>query len=319
MTVLKPAAFALLAGLSVLATSCASVQGFPERPESLDIILKQLNETYSTEAVLKAYDGKSTDEEKVAYRNEVIAARMWAIDISFAEYQKDIFSHRSSFVVGGDTLKFAMGAAGALTTAGQTSQILSGLAGSFDAASASVDTNVYNSQTQIAIMSTMRAERATVKLAIQENSKQDATRYPLTAALSDLNDYYMAGSFPGALAAIASTAGEKQAIVDAELEVANRLDTNLLSRLSSVSAAFPKIASMSDAEVSQLLNNPPEDSKVTTDILAEFSLPPITELSAKQSRFVLRQILQSLASSDTGESALSAWLGEIDDLAKLAR
>ena len=200
---------------------CASVQGYPDRFQENKPILEQLKSRYGVEVALKEYERLGGEPElQKAYRNEVIAAHLMGMDVQFAHFQRSMFSQRTTLRVGGDIAKSAFSAAGALTTAGQTSQVLSGLTGAFDMGTESADKNIYAQQTQVAVMSIMIAERAKVRTRIQKSLELSTTDYPLAFALSDLEEYFLAGSIPGALTSIASTAGEKQAAADKELKAA---------------------------------------------------------------------------------------------------
>jgi hypothetical protein len=202
--------------VTILAVSgCVSLQGYPKRDDSAQNVVDTLNATYSIKQVLADYAAAPDQEE---YRNNAVAARMLIIDIRFAEFEKSMFSQRSSLKVGGDTLKSALGVAGSLTSAGQTSQILSGVSGAFDAADSSVDSNVYRNNTQNAIMAMMRAGRPKVRERILTGLQWDEDRYSLAAALSDLEEYYAAGSVPGALAAITADAGQQKAEADENIK-----------------------------------------------------------------------------------------------------
>jgi len=58
------------------------------------------------------------------------------------------------------------------------------------------------------LLATMEAERRKVMVRIREGLVKSETEYSLIQALLDLDDYYKAGSIPGALIAIAATSGE---------------------------------------------------------------------------------------------------------------
>lgn len=301
---------------SFVITGCASTDGFPKRAETADVLVDALETNYSISNVLTAYDNAPN---QLAYRNQVIAARLLATDIRFSQFQKKMFSQRAILSVGGDTIKSVFDAAGALTTAGQTSQILSGLSGAFDAADASVDSNVYRSQTQIAVMSMMRAERAKIRLRIQDAQAQDVQTYPLTAALADLEDYYAAGSIPSALAAITANAGNQQASAEEQLEEKRSSNALIIGRATSVSGIQPSIAKLTDAEIANLLAAPPATlpQEVTDRLNNVFGISTFTGLSADRSRFALQQVLIGLSEqTDDKDKSLDAWLSQIETLAK---
>lgn len=300
----------------LISTGCASTKGFPKRGESVETILTALNANYSTAQIFTDYTAAA---DQKTYRNQAVAARMMAIDIRFAEFQEKMFSQRSYLTVGGDTAKSVIGVAGTLTSAGQTSQILSGLASAFDVGSASVDNNIYQNQTQIAVMSMMLAERTKVKARIETRARTSIEDYSMASALSDLEGYYMAGSIPGALAAITSAAGKKMVEAERKIETTYEPDAGTIERAKIVTHLKTMLALLTDAQVSELLKTPPEIiGQKEWGRLNKFDITSLTiaSLSVKKSRFALNQILGSLALSDIDGKVLAKWDKKIRELAK---
>jgi hypothetical protein len=68
------------------------------------------------------------------------------------------------------------------------------------------------------LLATMVAQRKVALVRIHEGLTHAIDAYPLTLALNDLDRYYQAGTIPGALSAIADTAGATATKAEAHLE-----------------------------------------------------------------------------------------------------
>src|SRR5712691_11236197 len=66
----------------------------------------------------------------------------------------------------------------------------------------------------------MNAQRKAALVLILEGIKRDIEVYPMALALSDLSEYYFAGTFTGALQAIEKDAGVKEAAAGKRIEIA---------------------------------------------------------------------------------------------------
>lgn len=215
MKTLKLRTLAIIFSASFL-SSCASVQGFPDRPDDVGKSLKALKEAYSIETVLETYKNK-TAAEKRAYRNEVISGRMMTIDMQYSLYQKAMYSQSVGSNVGLDVVELGLGGAGALVGGG-TSQILSAVSGGIAGTQSSIDKTLFFDKTLPAILAVMNSERSTIRTRLEKGEQLSLTDYPITRALSDLETYYFAGTMPGAISQITAQAGEVQAEAEVVLE-----------------------------------------------------------------------------------------------------
>ena len=83
---------ASIAVLGLVIGGCASVSGFPDRPENVAETIKSLQAKFflPTTDVLAVYEAKP-DGEKRAYRNGVVSGQIRAIDIRFSEFQEALY------------------------------------------------------------------------------------------------------------------------------------------------------------------------------------------------------------------------------------
>ena len=115
-----------------------------------------------------------------------------------------------------DWVGLALNAAGSLvssaanvagTLVSGTAQALSATAAGLGGVGTSIDQKVFFDTTMPTLLATMVAQRKGVLVRIHEGLTHAIDAYPLTLALNDLDRYYQAGTIPGALSAIADTAG----------------------------------------------------------------------------------------------------------------
>ena len=149
-------------------------------------------------------------------RDQLVAARMYAIDLRFSEFEESLFrqTRESGFAATLATLGLTTSAA---FVGGGASQVLSGIAAFIIGGREAFQKEVLAERTLVAIHTAMRANRARVGVRLREGLQRpiiclpadgaDCVAYPLASALSDLNDYYDAGTVLGALVGITEAVG----------------------------------------------------------------------------------------------------------------
>jgi hypothetical protein len=193
----RPAALLLLAGLTA---GCASVAGGPPRlypvEEEIGIIRKGLSELRSA----------GTDETSQRnYRNNLIAARMYAIDIQYTAYEAALTRERQGVGFGAAATTVGLTTASGLVSPVATKDILTGIAGFITGARAAYENDILFAHSVQWIQTQMRGRRADIAARILDGTKRSTDQYPLAAALSDLEAYYRAGTLTGGLIATSET------------------------------------------------------------------------------------------------------------------
>jgi hypothetical protein len=202
----------LMIPLAALAMGgCATFDGYPPRtpPPADDLkTLEKLIDASAIAACLQAQTDKC--------RNELVGARIYATDIQFSQFEARIFTQTRTggFVATLATLGLTAGAAAA---GGGTPQVLSGIAAFIIGGREAFQKEVLAEKTVLAIHTAMRARRAEVLLRLRSGLTQPVGLYPLSVALSDLNDYYGAGTVLGALIGITETVGASAKAAETEL------------------------------------------------------------------------------------------------------
>lgn len=188
------------AGLPIAVLSgCAAFQGYPERSIPLATDLRELNDSIAAARITECLG----QADRLACRNKFTAARMYATDIRFSEFEKLFRQTRESgFAATLATLGLTTTAA---FTTGGAPQVLSGIAAFIIGGREAFQKEVLAERTVVAIHTAMRARRAQVRLRLRNGLRQSADQYPVAVALADLNDYYDAGTILGALVGITET------------------------------------------------------------------------------------------------------------------
>ena len=309
-------ALGVLVGMSLI-SGCASIQGFPDRPDDVGKSLKALKKTYSIDVVLQKFrDEKITPEAQLSYRNEVISGRMLTIDMQYSLYQKGLYSQGVGSQIGLDIVELGLGGAGALVDGG-TSQILSAVSGGIAGTQSSIDKTLFYDQTLPAILAVMNSERTTIRTRIEKGEQLSLTDYPITRALSDLENYYFAGTIPGAISQITSQAGEKQAEAEQIVTETIELKYQSASRLQTLNDLLPLLDNLTGAQAKILLATPPAKlpDSVRENVLAKSNGTSFNGLTDARSIFVVRQIVEKLVdSTGTNDEILSAWDKKIREL-----
>lgn len=185
--------------------ACVSASGYPARSVSEKQELERVR-TYFQKETLDRYD-KAVEPERTRLRDEIVNGRLLAMDLQFSIFQRQVTQNVAATNVAADWAVLALGGAGTIVTGGQTKTVLAALTAFVTGARASIDKHVFYEKTIPVLLSKMVAQRRAVLVTIRTGLRENADDYPLNRALVDLEDYYNAGTIPGALSDIAAGAG----------------------------------------------------------------------------------------------------------------
>jgi hypothetical protein len=196
--------------LIVLLAGClAANKGAPARVTHIDLGL--------TNEQLDYYDRADPDLRK-SYRNELVAARMYAIDMSYTEFEGALMRERQN--IGFLTTTATLGLTGAVPLVDSTStKDILGAAGAFITGTrAAYNDEILLKSTVQMIVNQMRANRDKEKTKILLKRNQPADQYPLGDALGDVEAYYRAGTLVSGIVEATETVGENAARVESDKE-----------------------------------------------------------------------------------------------------
>jgi hypothetical protein len=139
------------------------------------------------------------DSERMYWRNEIIARRMYIIDVEYTEYETALLNERQKFGFGTSLAAQSLAIAASLTTPLRSAQLLGGVAAGVGAARGFYDSEIVIAKTIQIAQGHMRASRDDIARRILPLRTASATLYPLSAAMRDLEDYYSAGTLSAGL------------------------------------------------------------------------------------------------------------------------
>jgi hypothetical protein len=143
-------------------------------------------------------------------RNEIIAQRMYAIDVQYTLYENALTRETQEVGFGALTTAEGLSTAATLVTPAATKSILSGAATAVLAIKGHYDSEVLLAQAMRNIQKQMRASRNMVAAGISAKLVQPVSEYPLSAALSDLEEYYAAGTLTSGVIDSSTTVGIRE-------------------------------------------------------------------------------------------------------------
>jgi hypothetical protein len=127
-------------------------------------------------------------------RNELIEGALPFIDGAYVDFITDIQAgrDRNNFLL--DLVELGTAASVGITQGERSLQIIGVALTAFRGGRRSLDANFYKDQSTPILISKMDGNRAKVRLTILAREKLEVEDYPLGAAVSDLVDYYNAGT-----------------------------------------------------------------------------------------------------------------------------
>ena len=206
---------AALLSCCLLIAACATIAGGPQRLYSVD---QEVAEAQAELPTLQSayYNPPSgtdpttyygSDLQKM-YRNEYIGRRMYVIDVEYSQYEAALTSDRQKFMFGSAVTGEVLNTVGSLSVPGITARALNASAGAVNATGGFYDSDLVIAKTIQIVEAQMRAQRDTVAQTILQRMNEPTGTYPLALALSDLEDYYRAGTMNTGLIEAAGDASQ---------------------------------------------------------------------------------------------------------------
>lgn len=191
---------------------CTALDQFPETVKLDEETLQSLDAEY-LEAVKNVY-GEADQSKRIDIRNQFIETRLAIVDAQFQRFIMALAAENAKGALAVDLAAIGAGSAGSLVSGG-TSKVLSAVSAGLTGGQAAYDKSAFYDKALAALVAQMHASRSTIAASIFQRWSFDTTRYPLWMARQDIEAYQFAGSLPGAIAATASDAQDKEKKADA--------------------------------------------------------------------------------------------------------
>jgi hypothetical protein len=168
-----------------LSGCAASFKGFPDQPINPEAEIAALSEYLMPDVAAKYASANPADRgglSREAWRNEVIDARLRAIDLRYNEWEQRLYQEQVETAFGTDLLLLGLTGAGAVSGA---SNVLSAAAVGVTGARASIDRNAYYNRTLPALIAWWQnGSRFCSRFAMAKTSPQMRTRYMPPSTMS---------------------------------------------------------------------------------------------------------------------------------------
>lgn len=294
-------------------SGCAGLQGgMPNVPfnveQELGIVSAQLRESASVKIF---YDAPSYES-----RNKFIASRLVITNIEYLKFIKSLSAEETQIHSATDMLVLTLDVVSAAVIPVNTKSILSGLSAIAGGVRLSIDKNVYYEKTMSALISSMNAQRKEVLSKLLSGATRTLKGYPFEQALSDINDYYLAGTIQGALAAIQSAAAVKEVAADAQIQKLTKdrdpgfVEETAQGRVDILLGAVDKL---SDAALFELVKAPPVSDAFVDNAVAARDPKNLRLTDPKAAAAILKM---RIVLSERDENSLTLWKAAVKSLGK---
>ncbi len=213
-------------GILILVGCSPHYYKYPGRSYDFRVEQENLNKYIDPAQYFPTYNAETDPKKKRDIRNEIINAHIFIIDLYFYKSSQLTSFGRTAFNLGSDLAVLGLGLAGPLAPAATTKNVLTPIIAGITGAKTPVDKDIFYEQSMPALISKCEALRQVRFNEIDKKLDLGIDQYPLTAALSDLEQYFQAGTIPYALVQITATAGAQAE--KAKEETTNRMEVKIL-------------------------------------------------------------------------------------------
>ncbi len=185
--------------------------GFPRQSYNPKKQIKQLEDVFNkTDLIKEYYAPNATETDKRNARNTMIDRRLALINLNYNQFIARFSVTKETLDFGTEVTELGLNLATTAVGGAGTKTILAAVASGVTGSKLAVDKNFFFEKTVPVLITSMNAQRKVMLLPILNGINKDTDQYPLAQALSDLDTYYFAGTFVGALQAIQADAGNKE-------------------------------------------------------------------------------------------------------------
>lgn len=200
----------LMAGVTLL-SGCLPSTRAPERlyPVAYEMDLMRSSQD---ELIRRYYElFYSSPIQAKTIRNEIIAQRMYAVDVQYTIYETALTREGQEVGFGALTTAEGLSTAATLVTPAATKSILSAAATGVLAVKGHYESEILLAQTMRTIQKQMRASRNVIATNISTRMNLSVADYPLTVAMSDVEEYFSAGTVTSGVIDSSTTVGIREA------------------------------------------------------------------------------------------------------------
>jgi len=205
----------LIFGCLAMLTGCGT-PGFPRQSYNSKKQIKQLETEFAKPEFITGYFALTNAPEasRRAARDKIITGRIALINLNYNQFIARFSVRKESLDFGTEVTELGLNLATTAVGGAETKTILAAVASGVTGSKLAMDKNFFFEKTVPVLITSMNAQRKEELAPILTGMKKNTDDYPLTQALSDIDAYYFAGTFIGALQAIQTDAGAKEKNAD---------------------------------------------------------------------------------------------------------
>lgn len=225
--------------LLALFSGCATFRsgGAPAPSASYGQDLTSLQTIEGDDAKLETFSKNRTKDQRNAY----ISANLNLINLRYSQFLQDSSAQRQAINTIVDFIELSLGVAGTGFTSASTKTMLAASAATVSGTKTTIDKNYFYQKTEAALISAMNAARKQALVPILTGMKQDLDQYGIGNAVTDLHQYYFAGTFLGALEGVQQTSAKAESDAKAEIRSVQAATAQQTIDKTALTAAIGKI------------------------------------------------------------------------------
>ncbi|MEJ0089733.1 MAG: hypothetical protein WDM80_08330 [Limisphaerales bacterium] len=293
--------FVLVAGLSGCGTP-----GFPKQSYDPDKQIKQLEDVFNKTDLIKEYYATNADEAvKKNVRNKLIDSRLALINLNYNQFVARFAVKKESLDFGTEVAQLGLNLATTATGGEEAKTVLAAIASGVTGTKLAIDKNFFFEKTVPVLITTMNAQRKVTLAPLLIGMTNDAITYSLSRALSDIDAYYFAGTFVGALQTIQAESGAKEAKAEQQITEIRSKQFVAQATQNRIDALLDGISKLSNTAATNLEQNLPVKINPEIDNVVNLRDPGRLRFSNGD---VARQMLKmQIVLGRRNEEDLAAW------------
>ncbi len=292
--------------LAAVLSGCGT-PGFPRQSYDEKKQIKQLEKEFEKPDLITRYYAltNAPEEIKRAARDKLITGRITLINLNYNQFIARFSVTKESLDFGTEVTQLGLSLATTAVGGAETKTILGAISSGVTGSKLAVDKNFFFEKTVPVLVTSMNAQRKVALAPILIGTTNNTDDYPLTRALTDLDAYYFAGTFVGALQAIQADAGAKES--KAETNIVQIRDQIFVAQAAQnrISAVLDGISALSDSAAIELEKTPPVKDPDIDKIVALRDPTNQRLTDGKVAKQMLK--MQAVMSGKRSEQELAAW------------
>jgi hypothetical protein len=208
----------------LLVSACTTIRngGAPEPSFDIDADLEKISKEFEPATNITNYY-QTPIESRFDARNKFITGRLVQIDLQYLKFIRSLTSNKQQIDAATDIASLSLNLAGTLVSGTQAKTNLAATAAGLGGIKTTIDKDFYYEKSIEALVVTMNAKRKQTLINILTGLNAPIQQYPFERAITDLQQYYLAGTLNGAVQFINVQAAESEVKSDKALNILYQL------------------------------------------------------------------------------------------------